>query len=240
MSASPEAEASSAFADALRRDAAALGLDDLSEGQQGALLRHLALIQQWNRVYNLTAIRELPAMYAQHLLDSLAVVGPLRSYWVSASAAAGTVAEQRHPVPRVLDVGSGAGLPGIPLAIACPAWRVDCIDTVGKKAAFMRQVGSELGLTSMQSVHGRVEHLPAEPGYDMVVSRAFASLNDFTSWTHHVLKPQGVWCAMKGKLQASEMHDLPAQVEVFHVEPLIIPGQDVERCLVWIRKRDQL
>jgi 16S rRNA (guanine527-N7)-methyltransferase len=237
MSASLEAKASSAFADALRRDVTALGLD-LNEQQQGALLRHLALIQQWNRVYNLTAIREPSAMYAQHLLDSLAIVRPLRTHWAAASAAAMTLTEEQHAGPRVLDVGSGAGLPGIPIAIACPTWQVCCIDTVGKKAAFMCQVGAELGLRLMQSVHGRVEKLPPEPGYDMVVSRAFASLRDFTSWTQHLLRPRGVWVAMKGKLQANEKRDLPADIDLFHVEPLTIPGEDIERCLVWMRKRD--
>lgn len=214
----------------LSRDAAQMDLV-LDKSQLEALWRHQALIQQWNRVYNLTAIHDPQAMYEQHLLDSLAIVAPLRRHWDQQRGLPATLG------PSVLDVGSGAGLPGVPIAIAEPTWTVTCIDTVGKKAAFVKQVGGELGLLGLTSLHGRVETLPSSPGHDIIVSRAFASLQDFTSWTRHLLRPDGIWVAMKGKLPDSEMDNLLEGVEVFHVEPLRIPGQAAERCLVWMRDR---
>ena len=135
---------------------------------------------------------------------------------------------------RLLDVGSGAGLPGVVLAICCPSLQVSCVDTVGKKAAFIQQVAVELRLANLRGVHARVETLTGP--FDVVGSRAFASLVDFTSWSHAALAPQGVWMAMKGKHPAEEMVVLPAGVEVFHVEQLAVPGLDAERCIVWMRK----
>ena len=198
----------------------------LSESQIGWLLDYLALIQKWTRVYNLTAVREPAEMLTHHLLDSLAVVAPLQRHLAGAP----------HPV-RVLDVGSGAGLPGVVIAICCPQITVHCVDTVGKKAAFIQQVAASLRLPNLQGVHARVESLTQ--GYDVVCSRAFASLADFTAWSRAAVAEQGVWMALKGKTPLDEIALLPASVEVFHVEPLQVPGLDAERCLVWLRPQQR-
>jgi 16S rRNA (guanine527-N7)-methyltransferase len=204
----------------LRAGAAALGLA-LTEAQVSQLLAYLALIAKWNKVYNLTAVRDTDEMLAQHLLDSLSVVGPLRRYLA------------RKP-GRVLDVGSGAGLPGVVIAICCPELEVDCVDTVGKKAAFIQQAAAQLQLANLRGVHDRVENL-AGP-YDVVCSRAFASLADFVNWSGGALAEQGAWLAMKGKLPRQEMGELPPGTDVFHVEQLQVPGLDAERCIVWMRR----
>jgi 16S rRNA (guanine527-N7)-methyltransferase len=135
---------------------------------------------------------------------------------------------------RLLDVGSGGGLPGVVLAALMPELDVTCVDTVGKKAAFIRQAGVELGLRNLRAEHNRVETLRAEP-FDVVSSRAFASLTDFVRLTHRHLGESGVWMAMKGKRPDDEIAALPADVHVFHVEPLNVPEMGAERCLVWLR-----
>jgi 16S rRNA (guanine527-N7)-methyltransferase len=135
---------------------------------------------------------------------------------------------------RVLDVGAGAGLPGVVLAICCPTMVVHCVDTVAKKAAFIQQAAVGLKLPLLRGIHARVESL-TEP-YAVVTSRAFASLADFTQWSQGALAEQGVWMAMKGKNPQAEVAQLPADIEVFHVEPLVVPGLDAERCIVWMRK----
>lgn len=197
-----------------------LSLDDTRLGQ---LLAYLALIARWNRVYNLTAVRDPQEMLTQHLLDSLAAVPPLRRHTGGAPA-------------RVLDVGSGAGLPGVVFAIACPELQVTCVDTVAKKATFIRQVAAELGLRHLRAEHARIETL-APARADVVTSRAFASLQDFVSLTEAHLAPGSVWLAFKGKAPTEEIATLPATVEVFHVEQLDVPGLQAERCLVWLRPR---
>lgn len=209
---------------ALRHGVGALGLV-LADAQIGALLDYMALIQKWTRVYNLTAVRNPEEMLTHHVLDSLAVVEPLR--------------RQLHSMGldesiRVLDVGAGAGLPGVVLAICCPTMVVHCVDTVAKKAAFIQQAAVGLKLPLLRGIHARVESL-TEP-YAVVTSRAFASLADFTQWSQGALAEQGVWMAMKGKNPEAEMAQLPAQVAVFHVEPLVVPGLDAERCIVWMRQ----
>lgn len=192
---------------------------------QGELLhRFMALLQRWNGTYNLTAVRDPALMWTQHLADCLAVVPALRRRRSACNAA------------RLLDVGSGGGLPGVVLAILEDTLSVTCVDTVGKKAAFVRQVAAELGLRNLHAEHSRVEQLAAA-SFDIVTSRAFASLIDFTSLTKRHLAPGAVWMAMKGKRPADEMAALPAGIEVFHVEPLSVPGLDAERCLVWMRPR---
>ncbi len=213
----------------LRSAAVALGLD-LDAAQQAALLEYLALIQKWTKVYNLTAVRDPNDMLTHHLLDSMAVIAPLQKQ-LTALNAQGVGGDG----PRLLDVGSGAGLPGIVIAICCPYITVHCVDTVAKKAAFIQQVAVALKLPNLRGIHARVESL-TEP-YDVVSSRAFASLVDFTAWSGNVLAGQGVWMGMKGKHPADEMAALPVSVEVFHVEPLAVPGLDAERCVVWMRKR---
>ena len=197
----------------------------LDEAQIAALLDYVDLIQKWTRVYNLTAVRDPQDMLTHHLLDSLAVVRPLRQQL----AALG-----RDESVRVLDVGAGAGLPGVVLAICCPTMTVHCVDTVAKKAAFVQQAAVSLKLPRLRGIHARVESL-TEP-YDVVCSRAFASLADFTQWSVGALAPQGVWMAMKGKHPAAELLALDPGVQVFHVEPLQVPGLDAERCLVWMRR----
>ncbi len=208
----------------LERALPALGLS-LSEAQVAALMEYLALIQKWTKVYNLTAVRDPAEMLTHHLLDSLAVINPLRQ---QLAALAPTEARR-----RLLDVGSGAGLPGIVIAICCPEIVVDCVDTVAKKAAFIQQVAVTLKLPNLRGVHARVENLTDK--YDVISSRAFASLVDFTSWSAQALAEQGVWMGMKGKHPADEMAALPSSVQVFHVEQLVVPGLDAERCIVWMR-----
>ena len=197
----------------------------LDEAQIAALLDYVDLIQKWTRVYNLTAVRDPQDMLTHHLLDSLAVVRPLRQQL----AALG-----RDESVRVLDVGAGAGLPGVVLAICCPTMTVHCVDTVAKKAAFVQQAAVSLKLPRLRGIHARVESL-TEP-YDVVCSRAFASLADFTQWSIGALAPEGVWMAMKGKHPQAELLALDPGVQVFHVEPLQVPGLDAERCLVWMRR----
>lgn len=196
----------------------ALGLNAEPQHIQ-ALVTYLDLLQRWNATYNLTAVRDPAAMLTQHLADCLAVVQPLRRQLTRG---------------RVLDVGSGGGLPGAVLAIVEPQWQVSCVDAVGKKTAFIRQVAGALGLPNLQAVHARVETL-ATASFDLITSRAFASLPDFTRLTCALLAPNGVWMAMKGKRPQDEIAALPAEVEVFHVEPLSVPGLAAERCLIWMR-----
>ncbi|MDE2419448.1 MAG: 16S rRNA (guanine(527)-N(7))-methyltransferase RsmG [Burkholderiales bacterium] len=197
----------------------------LDETQTAQLLGYLDLIQKWTKVYNLTAVRDPAEMLTHHLLDSLAVIAPLRRQLESMGLAGKSV--------RLLDVGSGAGLPGVVIAICCPDIAVHCVDTVAKKAAFIQQVAVSLKLTNLRGIHARVESL-TEP-YDVVSSRAFASLVDFVTWSEKALAEQGVWMGMKGKHPADEMAALPASVNVFHVEPLEVPGLGAERCIVWMR-----
>ena len=213
----------------LGKAAVALGLD-LDAGQLTALLEYLALIQKWTKVYNLTAVRDPDEMVTHHLLDSLAVIAPLQKQ-LAVLKEQGVCGDK----PRLLDVGSGAGLPGIVIAICCPHITVHCVDTVAKKAAFIQQVAGTLKLPNLRGIHARVESL-TEP-YDVVSSRAFASLVDFATWSEKALAGQGVWMGMKGKHPTDEMAALPASVEVFHVEHLAVPGLDAERCIVWMRKR---
>ncbi len=205
----------------LRGAAAALGLT-LAAAQVEALLGYLELIGKWNKVYNLTAVRGADEMLVQHLFDSLAIIGPLR--------------RQTGARPtRLLDVGSGAGLPGVVVAICCPEVQVDCVDTVGKKAAFVQQVAAQLRLPNLRGIHERVENLDGP--YDVICSRAFASLADFVAWSGAALAEQGVWLAMKGRRPDAEMAELPEAAEVFHVEQLEVPELAAERCIVWMRQR---
>lgn len=207
------------LAGALHEGVQALGLS-LTVSQHDALLAYLELLAKWNKVYNLTAVRDPADMLTQHLLDCLAVIHPLRRH-------------TQDRVVRLLDVGAGGGLPGVVIAICCPEIRVDCVDTVGKKAAFVQQAAGSLGLTNLRGVHARVEALA--DAYDVVTSRAFAALADFTAWTRQALAEQGFWMAMKGRNPGDEIAALPPDVEVFHVEQLSVPGLDAERCLVWMR-----
>ena len=209
----------------LNTAAAALGLG-VSLEQIDTLLRYLFLLQRWNGVYNLTSVREPEQMLTLHLADCLALMAPLRRQLAAGSGAQGGV--------RLLDVGSGAGLPGVVIAALNPDVAVTCVETVGKKAAFVQQVASELALRNLSSEHARVERLRAAP-FNVITSRAFASLPDFVKLTRALLAPDGVWMAMKGKRPVDELALLPAEVDVFHVEPLTVPGLTAERCLVWMK-----
>lgn len=189
------------------------------------LQAYLDLLARWNRVYNLTALRDPVQMRSHHLADSQSILAPL----------------ERHAAGRpltILDVGSGGGLPGVVLAILHPDWAVTCVDSVAKKAGFIRQVALELALPNLRAVHGRVEQMPPAAA-DVVVSRAFASLSDFCAWTRRHLGGQGVWLAMKGRHPTDEIQALPPDIEVFHVEPLKVPGLDAERCAIWLRPAAQ-
>jgi len=217
-----------ALASKLRVGLTELGLA-LSDAQVAALLDYLVLIQKWTKVYNLTAVRDPHDMLTHHLLDSLAVITPLRRQLANL----GLRADEGSAL-RVLDVGSGAGLPGVVIAICCPDIHVDCVDTVGKKAAFIQQAAVTLRLLNLRGVHARVESLTEK--YQVIGSRAFASLVDFSNWSANALAMQGVWMAMKGKYPADEIAALPSGVEVFHVEQLVVPGLDAERCVIWMRR----
>jgi 16S rRNA (guanine527-N7)-methyltransferase len=205
----------------LRSGVQALGLV-LTDAQIQHLLDYAALIQKWNKVYNLTALRDPADMLTHHLLDSLTAIAPLRRH------------TQGQPI-KVLDVGSGGGLPGVVLAICMPELNVSCVDTVAKKAAFVQQVAVSLKLPNLRGLHARVESL-TDP-YQVICSRAFASLPDFVTWSRSALAEGEVWMAMKGKHPQGEIDALPADVQVFHVEPLAVPGLDVERCMVWMKAK---
>ena len=206
-------------------EALALGL---TEAQVTLLMDFLALLQKWNKVYNLTAVRDPQEMMTHHLLDSLAAVALLRRH-VAGLQQGGAAS----PV-KLLDVGSGGGLPGVVFAICCPDVDVSCVDTVGKKAAFIQQAAVALKLRNLHGVHARVETLTTP--FDLISCRAFASLPDFVTWSRSALAaPHGVWLAMKGKHPEDEIAALPADVAVFHVEQLTVPGLDAERCIVWMK-----
>lgn len=203
----------------LRDGLTRLGLE-LADTQIRQLLDYLDLIRKWSRVYNLTAVLEPAQMLTHHLLDSLASIPPLQ--------------RQTGGQPlSLLDVGSGAGLPGVVIAICCPEIRVDCVDTVAKKAAFVQQAAASLRLGNLRGLHARVESLKGP--YQVVASRAFASLADFTSWSRAALAEEGVWMALKGKPPTEEIAALPAGIVVFHVEQLVVPGLEAERCIVWMK-----
>ena len=204
----------------LNAAAAALAVP-LSAPQADTLIAYLAMLQRWNSTYNLTAVRDPSQMLTQHLADCLAIIQPLRRLCGYATC-------------RVLDVGSGGGLPGVVIATLNPQIDVTCVDAVGKKAAFVRQVAGELRLANLHAEHARVEQLKSPP-FHIITSRAFASLADFTRLTRTHLAAGGAWVAMKGKHPAEEIDSLPADVEVFHVEQISVPGLDAARCLVWMR-----
>ena len=204
----------------------ALGLS-LGEEAQKKLLDYMALIQKWNKVYNLTALRDSQEILTHHLLDSLSAIGPLMQQTRSLDG-----------VFSFLDVGSGGGLPGVVIAICCPGVNVTCVDAVSKKAAFVQQVAASLKLGNLKGVHGRVETLSGP--FDVIGSRAFASLPDFVNWSSGALADGGVWMAMKGKLPEEEMSALPSMAQVFHVEQLSVPGLNAERCMIWLKKSTAL
>lgn len=205
----------------LAEGAQALSLG-LSEAQLQKLIDYLGLMVKWNAVYNLTAVRDPAQMVVQHLLDSLAAVSAFEG------------------AERVLDVGAGGGLPGIVLAIwaqeAQPSLRLTMIDTVHKKTAFLTQVKAELGLSNVSVQTGRVEQWQAPQPFDVITSRAFAELNDFVSWSQHLLKEGGHFIALKGVAPDAEVARLPAGWKVGELRALHVPTLQAERHLVFIER----
>ena len=200
--------------DPLTLGIAALGLA-LSRAQRARLEQYLLLLQKWNRVYNLTAIRDRERMVTHHLLDSLAIVPHVRGPWI-------------------LDVGSGAGLPGIPLALANPALEVALLDANQKKAAFLRQALGELGLANAGVFNVRVDAWDTDVRFHTIVSRAFADLGEFVEPCARLLAPGGVLAAMKGVYPHDEIARLPDGFRVERVIQLEVPGLDAERHLVLV------
>lgn len=194
---------------------------ELQSGQIDKLLAYLDLLQKWNKTYNLTALRDPLQMLSHHLLDSLAVV-PAFAH-----------------AKRVLDVGAGAGLPGLVLAIVYPQMVVELIDTVQKKTAFMNQVKLELGLSKVTIHTGRVEKLHVKQAYDVITSRAFADLADFVNWSGHLLAQDGQFIALKGLDPEQEKQALPAAWRVSKVEPVHVAQLDAARHLVYIQRNPE-
>jgi len=202
--------------------AAATGLRlAVSEDQERRLLAYVALLHRWNGVHNLSSAHDASTLL-QHVVDCLAIVNPLRRQFGAREV-------------RMLDAGTGGGLPAIVLSIMLPKWKVAAVDAVGKKVAFVRQVAGELGLGNLRPIHARLEGLDS-PINDLIVCRAFSSLRQLVDQTRQLLAPDGMWAAMKGKLPDGEVRELPADCQLFHVEPLEVPGLEADRCLMWLKR----
>ena len=186
---------------------------ELADEQVDKLMAYLTLLQKWNKVYNLTAIRDPEEMLIKHLLDSLAVLPHIKEN-------------------RIIDVGTGGGVPGIPLAICFPEKQVDLLDSNSKKTRFLIQAKAELGLVNTQVIYSRVEEYKPEPLYDAVISRAFASIQDMLDWTHHLLPVGGIWWAMKAQKEFEDLTKLPGLVKIEDVIELHVPKLEAERMLV--------
>lgn len=219
----PGSAASLAAADLAELAQNELGLM-VSKNQAESLLRYVALLRRWNRVHNLTAIRTEEEALSHHILDSLAIVAPLENLAYPEAL-------------RLLDIGAGGGLPGIPLAILRPAWQCTLVDAVEKKCVFLRQVRMELGLANVQVRNARLDARgnAGIPAQDLVVSRAFASLHDFVDCTRGILDPAGTWAAMKGKYPTQELTELPPDVAVLRTVTLRVPRLPEQRHLVLMR-----
>lgn len=205
----------------------ALGLDAGPE-QRARLLGYVSLLQRWNSVHNLSATRDATELLRLHIIDCLAIVQPLTRY-------------ARGRSLHALDAGSGAGLPAVVMSIMLPDWIVTAVDAVGKKTAFLRQVAGELALVNLRPLHARLESISSnERGFDVVASRAFSSLRLFVETTRHLIDPRGMWVAMKGKTPQAEILHLPPECQLFHVEPLVVPGLHAERCLVWMKPTQEI
>ena len=188
----------------------------LSNQQQQQLVAYVEMLHKWNKAYNLTSVRDPNEMLVRHILDSIVVAPHLQ----------GT---------RFIDVGTGPGLPGIPLSIVRPESHFTLLDSLGKRVRFLRQVQHELKLTNIEPVQSRVEDFPAEPPFDGVISRAFASLNDMVSWCHHLPGDAGRFYALKGQLPEDEIALLPAGLAVESIVELKVPHLEGERHLVIVK-----
>jgi len=195
-----------------------VGLEQLeleaTEVQQKLLLAFVGLIEKWNKAYNLTAIRDRDEMLRLHILDSLAVLPFVTGQ-------------------KIIDVGTGAGLPGIPLAILMPDIQFTLVDGNSKKTRFVQQAVLELQIKNVEVVHARVENLGRDGEYDAVLSRAFASLKDIMNLTEYLLQPEGILVAMKGQVPESELNKID---RAYSVSPIVVPGVEAERCVVRINK----
>ncbi|QDY43530.1 16S rRNA (guanine(527)-N(7))-methyltransferase RsmG [Candidatus Pantoea soli] len=190
----------------------------LSDQQKQQLVDYVALLHKWNKAYNLTSVRDPQQMLVRHILDSVVVEPHLQG-------------------DRFIDVGTGPGLPGIPLAIVRPQAHFTLLDSLGKRVRFLRQVQHELGLTNVTPVQSRVEDFPAEPPFDGVISRAFASLEDMLNWCHHLPATEGRFYALKGVRPDEEIATLPAGFTLQNIVPLQVPELDGERHLVVISRQ---
>lgn len=188
----------------------------LTDHQKNQLIAYVDMLHKWNKAYNLTSVRDPNEMLVRHILDSIVVAPYLKGV-------------------RFIDVGTGPGLPGIPLSIVRPEAHFTLLDSLGKRVRFLRQVQHELALTNITPVQSRVEEFPSEPPFDGVISRAFASLTDMVSWCHHLPGLDGRFYALKGQLPEDEIASLPAEFSVESVEKLRVPQLDGERHLVVIK-----
>lgn len=190
----------------------------LTDHQKNQLVAYVGLLDKWNKAYNLTSVRDPNEMLVRHILDSIIVAPYLQG-------------------SHFIDVGTGPGLPGIPLAIVCPESHFTLLDSLGKRVRFLRQVQHELKLDNVTPVQSRVEAFPAEPPFDGVISRAFASLNDMVSWCHHLPAANGHFYALKGLAQKEEMESLPEGYDIVEVIELHVPRLEGERHLVVIKPK---
>lgn len=240
----PRAARSAPTLDTERLHAAVLSLDarlglGLDSQQAQRLTGYFGLLDRWNRVYNLTALAAGESWATHHLADTLTALAAIRRRLPEMGIAPDASL-------ALADIGSGGGLPAVPFAVAQPHWQVHAVDTVDKKVSFIRQVGAELGLDNLQAWKARVEALGTQAprlaaSQNLITSRAFASLNDFTRLSRDLLHPQGHWVALKGRVPDEEIQalatDPTAVADVFHVEHLDVPDLPAERCLVWLRPR---
>ncbi|MGK9066422.1 16S rRNA (guanine(527)-N(7))-methyltransferase RsmG [Stutzerimonas chloritidismutans] len=206
------------YAEELNQGARELGVD-LSADQQSCLLGYMALLVKWNKAYNLTAVREPAEMVSRHLLDSLSIVPEVASGG-----------------DRWLDVGSGGGMPGIPLAIMFPERHFTLLDSNGKKTRFLTQVKLELKLANVEVVHTRVEAFQPTLPFTGITSRAFSSLSDFASWTRHLGDSETCWLAMKGVQPDDELQALPTDFDLQSCQVLKVPGCQGQRHLLILRR----
>lgn len=180
------------------------------------LLDFITLLDKWNHAYNLTAVRQPAQMISRHLMDSLVVVPYLHG-------------------KQILDVGSGPGLPGIPLAVACPERQFTLLDSNGKKIRFLRQAVAELGLENVSVVHSRVEQFQSSPGFDTIIARAYATLGELVRGARHLCRPGGRFLVMKGVYPVAELDDLPENFTLEAIHPMRVPGLEAERHLLVVR-----
>ncbi|ECC8924625.1 16S rRNA (guanine(527)-N(7))-methyltransferase RsmG [Salmonella bongori] len=188
----------------------------LTDHQKNQLVAYVDMLHKWNKAYNLTSVRDPDEMLVRHILDSIVVAPYLQGL-------------------RFIDVGTGPGLPGIPLAIVLPGAHFTLLDSLGKRVRFLRQVQHELKLENITPVQSRVEAYPSEPPFDGIISRAFASLNDMVNWCHHLPGEEGRFYALKGQLPEDEIASLPDGFSVESVEKLLVPQLEGERHLVIIK-----